>query len=125
MKQGIGRVHNRGGFPFSLAVLPGPVARALQFQNYQYRSIFTKPLTQRYIIGPREQVGNLSALRECVLSTPERLAVALANSTSEFLIVLDEFGGVRYANPAFSRAVLGGQAAAGQNLYAGVFGWWG
>ncbi len=56
---------------------------------------------------------------ECpVLSTLERLAVALANSTSEFLIVLDESGGLRYANPAFSRAALNGQAAAGQNLFA-------
>jgi diguanylate cyclase (GGDEF)-like protein len=31
---------------------------------------------------------------------------------------LDEDGGVRYANPAFSRALLGGQAAAGQDLFA-------
>lgn len=51
------------------------------------------------------------------MSTPERLAVALANSTSEFLIVLDESGGVRYANPAFARAVLNGQPADGQNLF--------
>jgi diguanylate cyclase (GGDEF)-like protein len=67
---------------------------------------------------PRRSRQDLSALGEYLLSTPERLAVALANSTSEFLIVLDESGGVRYANPAFSRAILGGQAADGQNLFA-------
>jgi diguanylate cyclase (GGDEF)-like protein len=58
------------------------------------------------------------ALGEYELSTPERLAVALANSTSDFLIVLDESGGVRYANPAFTRIVLHGQEAEGQDLFA-------
>jgi len=42
----------------------------------------------------------------------------LANSTSEFLIVLDESGRVRYANPAFSRAILDGASAAGQDFFA-------
>jgi len=53
-----------------------------------------------------------------LLSKSERFAVALANSTSEFLIVLDESGCVRYANPAFSRAVLGGDSAVGQDFFA-------
>ncbi|GEM_PF-6673011 len=54
------------------------------------------------------------------LSISESLVVALANSTSEFLLVLSESGCVRYANPASARALLNGQEAAGQDLFAMV-----
>ena len=94
MKQGIGRGYTAAGSLFHLWMASAMYNR------------------------PRRSRQDLSALGEYLLSTPERLAVALANSTSEFLIVLDESGGVRYANPAFSRAILGGQAADGQNLFA-------
>ena len=50
----------------------------------------------------------------------ERLALALANSTSDFLFVVDEAGRLRYANPAFCKCVLAGKAADGQDLFATV-----
>jgi diguanylate cyclase (GGDEF)-like protein len=48
--------------------------------------------------------------------TSERLTLALADSTTDFLIVLDEAGALRYANPAFTKKLLGGRPAAGTDL---------
>ncbi len=47
---------------------------------------------------------------------PERLMLSLANSTSDFLVVLDAEGTLRYANPAFERTVLDGKSAEGRAL---------
>jgi len=46
----------------------------------------------------------------------DSLPLAVANSTSDFLIVLDEQGKLRYANPAFIRVLLNGRPAEGQDL---------
>jgi len=50
------------------------------------------------------------------LTKTESLALAVANSTSNFLIVMDERGTLRYANPAFVRVLLKGRPAEGQDL---------
>ncbi len=48
----------------------------------------------------------------------EALALAFANATNDYLVVFDENGGLRYANPAFVRSVLGNYPVNGQNLFS-------
>src|SRR5437867_433618 len=89
MKQGIGSRNNfGGGSPFSL-----------------------------FGLGTNSSPGYNRRWKPYSVLTPERFTLSLANSTSDFLIVLDENGNLRYANPAFTRTLLEGRSAEGQNLF--------